>query len=98
MAQEQSLSRADVARALSGLSGWELSQDGTQITRSWTCPDFAQARKFVDRLAGYAESVDHHPDIHWSYTSVTLSLSTHSAGGVTERDLAFARNLESASL
>jgi len=76
---------------LSGLSDWQLSRDTKQIKRSWTFPGFAQAKKFVDRLAEYAESVDHHPDIHWSYTTVTVNLSTHTAGGVTEKDLAFAR-------
>lgn len=97
MTNETSLSPTDVAKVLSGLSGWKLSKDGKEIAHPWTFPDFAQAKKFVDRLAEYAESVNHHPNIHWSYTTVTVNLSTHSAGGVTEKDLAFARAINDTS-
>jgi 4a-hydroxytetrahydrobiopterin dehydratase len=64
--------------------GWR-EIDGA-LERELTFESFRDAIAFVDRLADLAESANHHPDIAISYTRVTVRWTTHSAGGVTERD------------
>ena len=68
------------------LAGWELTGDA--ITREFTFKGFPEAIAFVVRLAFEAESADHHPDIQISYKRVRLTYSTHSEGGLTEKDFA----------
>ena len=65
-------------------AGWAL--EGNAITRKYTFAGFPEAIAFTVRLAFEAESADHHPDILISYKRVTLSYSTHSAGGLTVKD------------
>jgi 4a-hydroxytetrahydrobiopterin dehydratase len=78
---------ADEAKArLQKLPGWELSGDA--VTRQFTFPDFRAAIAFVVRLAFEAEEADHHPDILVNYKRVRLTYSTHSEGGLTEKDFA----------
>jgi 4a-hydroxytetrahydrobiopterin dehydratase len=78
---------ADQARArLQKLAGWQLTGDA--ITREFTFKGFPEAIAFVVRLAFEAESADHHPDIQISYKRVRLTYSTHSEGGLTEKDFA----------
>ncbi len=78
---------ADEARArLQKLPGWELAGDA--ITRRFTFDGFPAAIAFVVRLAFEAESADHHPDIQISYKRVRLTYSTHSEGGLTDKDFA----------
>lgn len=74
---------------LQALPGWQL--DGTAIRRQFTFQGFPEAVAFVVRLGFAAEAVDHHPDIHINYKRVTLTYSTHSAGGLTEKDFEGAR-------
>jgi 4a-hydroxytetrahydrobiopterin dehydratase len=70
---------------LAGLTGWELS--GNAIRRTFTFKDFAEAVSYVVRLGFAAEAADHHPDIAiTNYKRVTLTYSTHDAGGLTEKD------------
>ena len=77
----------DVAAArVKDLPGWELQADS--ITRQFTFTDFPEAVAFVVRLAFDAEAADHHPDILINYRRVTLTYSTHSEGGLTEKDFA----------
>ena len=78
------LSADEVRERIERLSDWELS--GNSIRRQFTFKDFAEAVSFVVRLGFAAESADHHPDILISYKRVTLTYSTHSAGGLTEKD------------
>jgi 4a-hydroxytetrahydrobiopterin dehydratase len=75
---------ADARRRLQGLPGWTLT-DGA-IQRQFTFGNFAEAIAFVVRLGFAAEEADHHPDILINYKRVTLTYSTHSAGGLTEKD------------
>jgi len=82
------LSDSDVAARLETLPEW--SQPGEEIQRTFRFKDFMQAMAFVDRVASRAEEVQHHPDILIRYSRVTLSLSTHDAGGITEKDFDFA--------
>ncbi len=73
--------------------GWE--NNGAAITRLYKFSDFKEAMTFVNRVAGLAEAADHHPDILIRYNKVQLTLSTHSAGGLTEKDFALARQIDS---
>jgi 4a-hydroxytetrahydrobiopterin dehydratase len=80
------LSRADAERWLQTVEDWSL--DGDAIRKTFTFADFVAAIAFVNRLAPEAEAADHHPDILVQYKRVTLTYSTHSAGGLTLKDFA----------
>jgi 4a-hydroxytetrahydrobiopterin dehydratase len=86
------LDDADIDERLAGGS-WR--RDGGEIVRDLDFPDFAAAIAFVNKVADSAESANHHPDIllH-SYNKVRLTLSTHSAGGITDSDLAMAATFD----
>ena len=83
------LSRDEIARRLHTLNGWTL--DGNAIKKQYTFRDFPEAVGFVDRLVPVAEAADHHPDILINYKRVTLTYSTHSEGGLTDKDFDGAR-------
>jgi 4a-hydroxytetrahydrobiopterin dehydratase len=78
------MSPADADRRMKSLSGWALY--GDEIRKQYTFKDFPQAIAFVNRLAPEAEAADHHPDIQINYKRVTLTYTTHSEGGLTDRD------------
>lgn len=77
---------------LSGLPDW--SGDQTGITRTVELASFPDAITLVDRVAVVAEEVDHHPDIDIRWRTVTFRCVTHSANGVTDRDLDLARRID----
>lgn len=83
------LDEAAIREAVQALPGWTL--DGNSIRRQFTLASFPDAIAFVTRLAFDAEAVDHHPDILISYKRVTLTYSTHSEGGLTQKDFDGAR-------
>jgi 4a-hydroxytetrahydrobiopterin dehydratase len=88
------LSQADIDRALAGLDGWtRAGTAGDEISRTFTLPSFPAALVFAGAVGHLAERADHHPDILIQYRKVTLSLSTHSAGGLTEKDMDLARQI-----
>ena len=80
------LTRDEIERRLKLVSGWSL--DGDAIRKQYTFKGFPEAVAFVDRLVPEAEAADHHPDITINYKRVTLTYSTHSEGGLTEKDFA----------
>lgn len=81
------LSRAEIDERIQKLNnGWVL--EGDAIRKKFTFTDFLEAVAFVNRLAPEAEKADHHPDILINYKRVTLTYSTHSEGGLTEKDFA----------
>jgi 4a-hydroxytetrahydrobiopterin dehydratase len=80
------LSQADVDQRMKELRGWTLQ--GDEIAKQYTFKDFPEAIAFVSRLAPEAEASDHHPDIQINYKRVTLTYSTHSEGGLTDKDFA----------
>jgi 4a-hydroxytetrahydrobiopterin dehydratase len=86
------LSEDEILTALAGLAGWELV-DG-QITKEYRLGGFASAIAFVVRLSYEAEAADHHPDLDIRYDKVRVTLSTHSEGGVTAKDLDLAGAIE----
>jgi 4a-hydroxytetrahydrobiopterin dehydratase len=85
------LTPEQVATELAATPDWLIS-DG-QLTRTVTRKDFRDALLFVNAVGFLAERAQHHPDIAIAWNAVTLSLSTHSAGGLTERDFALARQV-----
>ena len=86
------LSTSDIDVRLSSLPGW--SRQGDALTRQFTFKGFPDAIAFVTRLAFDAEAADHHPDLQVSYKRVTVTWSTHSEGGVTEKDFEGARQAD----
>ena len=76
--------------ALSSLPDWTLRQDGLAITRRFTFADFSEAFAFMTRVALLAEKVDHHPEWSNLWNQVDIALTTHDAGGLSERDVALA--------
>ena len=68
----------------------EWSQSGEALQRTFRFEDFREAMEFVDKVADLAERMQHHPDIMIRYNKVTLTISTHEAGGVTSKDFEFA--------
>ena len=81
------------ATALKELKGWAEVQGRDAIGRTFIFKDFNEAFGFMTRAALAAEKSDHHPDWRNVYKTVEVSLSTHDAAGVTERDIALARVL-----
>jgi 4a-hydroxytetrahydrobiopterin dehydratase len=92
----QKLSDLEIQRALGGLAGW--SRRGDTLVKTYTFEHFADGIAFVDRVARVADEMDHHPDIDIRYTKVTMALSTHDAGGITQSDLTLAQRIEQAAL
>jgi len=78
--------------ALAGLDGWH--REGCAILRDLRFPTFMDAIRFIDRVAVVAEEADHHPELSNVYWNVGIRLTTHDAGGVTERDIALARAID----
>lgn len=73
-----------IETALEGFPEWSLTGDAIQ--RTYQFKDFVEAMKFVNGVAGAAEAAQHHPDILVRWNKVTLTLSTHDAGGITQKD------------
>jgi 4a-hydroxytetrahydrobiopterin dehydratase len=90
------LNLEEVASALSRLGDW--SYDSNALAKEWTFQDFREALAFVNAVAEVAEASDHHPDIAVNYNRVRLTLTTHSEGGVTEKDVDLARQIEDAGI
>jgi len=86
------LSDIAIQRELGNLTGW--SRRGDAITKTFQFRSFLTGIGFVSAVAKAAEAADHHPDIDIRYTKVTCTLSTHSAGGITQKDLDMARKID----
>jgi 4a-hydroxytetrahydrobiopterin dehydratase len=88
------LSESERAEALTGLAGWTFDDGRNGIARTFKFADFSEAFAFMTRVALAAEKADHHPEWSNVWNKVDLLLSTHSAGGVTQKDIAMAREIE----
>jgi 4a-hydroxytetrahydrobiopterin dehydratase len=86
------LSDIAIQRELGNLQGW--SRRGDVITKTYQFRNFMTGINFVTAVAKAADAADHHPDIDIRYTKVTCTLSTHSAGGITQKDLDLAKQIE----
>jgi 4a-hydroxytetrahydrobiopterin dehydratase len=88
----QKLDEAKIIPALASVPNWKLQ--GEAIVRTFEFKDFPAAIKFVEVVAGIAEEAWHHPDIDIRWNKVTLTLTTHDAGGLTEKDFKLARQFD----
>ncbi len=88
----EKLSAEEIARKTAELPRWHYEQNA--LNRSLRFREFMGAIDFINRVAQLAEALDHHPDLHLSYTRLTLVCSTHSAGGVTDKDFELAREID----
>jgi 4a-hydroxytetrahydrobiopterin dehydratase len=86
------LTSAQIKKALASRPDWKRS--GQTITRTYQFKDFPKAVKFVDRVARLAEKAWHHPDIDIRWNKVTLTLTTHDAGGLTKKDFDLAKQFD----
>ena len=86
------LSEEQIAEQLAGVDSW--SRDGDTIRKQYTLGGFPDAIAFVTRLAFDAEAADHHPDIFINYKRVMVSFTTHSEGGLTQKDFDGARKVD----
>jgi len=91
------LSDADRDALLAELPQWHLREDGLAIERSLAFADFNAAFGFMTRVALHADKVDHHPEWFNVYNRVEITLTTHDAGGLSERDAEMARFVEAAA-
>jgi 4a-hydroxytetrahydrobiopterin dehydratase len=85
------LDETEIAARLTGIA-WE--REGSEITKVVQEKDFAEALAFVNRVGSLAEEMDHHPDIDIRWNKVTLRLSTHSEGGLTDKDFTLASRID----
>jgi 4a-hydroxytetrahydrobiopterin dehydratase len=86
------LNHEQIEAALAELDGWGFRDEG--FVRTFRFADFVHAVDFVEELAEIAEAQKHHPDIDIRYNKVTLRLSSHDAGGVTQRDVRLAEAIQ----
>lgn len=81
-------------RALGKLGAWRYEADKAAIMREFTFADFSQAFGFMTRVALAAEKAGHHPDWSNSYKTVIITLSTHDAGGLSQKDVDLAQAID----
>jgi 4a-hydroxytetrahydrobiopterin dehydratase len=86
------LGDSEIEAGLAGLSGWERA--GEAIAKQFKRGDFAGSVEFVDRILAPAEALNHHPDLEISWDTVTVTISTHSEGGLTAADFELAARIE----
>jgi 4a-hydroxytetrahydrobiopterin dehydratase len=91
------LSSAEISASLDADGGpaWELI--GGKLVKTVTCSDFIEALTYVAEVGRLAEDANHHPDIDIRYNKVTLALTTHDSGGITQFDLDLARAIDQVS-
>jgi len=90
---DEKLSGTARARVLHELEGWSEAKGRDAITRTFQFKNFNQAFGFMSRVALVAEKMDHHPEWSNVYGRVEVTLSTHTAGGLTEKDVALAKKM-----
>lgn len=88
------LNDAERDAALAELAGWTLRADGLAIERTLRFADFAEAFGFMARVAIVAEKADHHPEWFNVYNRLAITLTTHDAGGLSQRDVSLAREID----
>jgi len=89
------LSDEEIEQRLEVLPGWE--RDGDGIVREFDNGDFKGSVDFVNRMLPVAEAMNHHPDLDISWNKVTVTVTTHSEGGLTDNDFELAKRIDSVS-
>ncbi len=83
----------EIEKRLADLPGWQVA--GGQLTKTFQTASFTHAAMFVGAIGQFAEAAGHHPDLRLhGYNKVTVELSTHSAGGLTDKDFSLAMQIE----
>lgn len=90
----EKMNSAAVEKSLAALVGWQHDENRDAIRKEFRFKDFNQAWAFMTRVALLAEKMDHHPEWFNVYNRVEIVLTTHDAGGVTERDIAMAQAMD----
>lgn len=93
MADDTKLSDDAITAGLGGLAGW--SREGDAIAKTYAFGSYMDGIAFVNGAAEAAEAADHHPDMAVGYKRVTVTLTTHSSGGISQKDLDLATELNS---
>jgi 4a-hydroxytetrahydrobiopterin dehydratase len=88
----ETLSEGEIDSQLAALDGWE--RDGETITKTFERGDFVGSIEFARALVEPAEEMNHHPDLSISWSKVTVSLTTHAAGGLTASDFELAKRID----
>ena len=94
-ANTMSLTQTEIEQKIQDLPQWQ--QDEQTLVRTFKFKNFVEAVEFVDRLVEPAETAGHHPDLAISYNEVTVSLTTHDAGGLTQKDFDLAKTISQLS-
>ena len=92
------LSTDDLSALVRDLPAWTLESDGKAMSRNFKFADFKQAFAFMTRVAAEADRMDHHPEWSNIYNTVSIRLTTHDSGGVTESDIRLAEEIDRAAL
>ena len=92
----QVLSKTDIDQKLNQQPLWKLK--GKYIFRTFTFEEFIQAIEFINKVAGIAETQNHHPEIKNNHTSVQIKMTTHDANGITKKDFALALAIDQIQL
>lgn len=88
------LTEEETGAALADLTAWSLARDGKAIARTFVFGDFSEAFAFMTRIALLAEKADHHPEWFNVYNRVEITLTTHDAGGLSQRDVRMASAID----
>lgn len=89
------IEKEKVGEYLASVTNWMVTKDGKEISRDFTFADFVSALAFVNQVGALAEAEGHHPDIFLhDYKQVTISLSTHGVGGLSENDFVLAIKID----
>lgn len=88
------LTEKEISSGLAALDGWERA--GEEIKKTFVLRDFVDSMGLVNKIALLSERADHHPDLLIRWNKVSVALSTHSKGGITEKDLSLAEEIEKA--
>ena len=91
LANTMPLTPTEIEQQMSTVPQWQ--QEGQTITRTFEFENFVRAIEFVNKLVEPSETAAHHPDLAISYNKVTVSLTTHDAGGLTQTDFELARTI-----
>jgi 4a-hydroxytetrahydrobiopterin dehydratase len=86
------LSESEIEERIGDLDGW--SRDGDAISKTFENGDFVGSVKFVDKLVEPAEGMGHHPDLELSWDKVTVKITNHAEGGLTENDFELAKKID----
>lgn len=93
MSKATALSSADISKRISPLSDWILGAENKAIHAEYGFKNYAESLAFVNKLSEYAEAANHHPDINFGWGYVDITLSTHDADGLTDKDFDLATKI-----